>query len=66
MKAAVCYENGEPGVLRLEDVPDPVCAAEGLVIQVEAIGVEGGDVLNRWRGAWPSRPHVIGYQAAGT
>ncbi len=66
MKAAVAYQNGEPAVLRLEEVADPVCAADGLVIAVEAIGVEGGDVLNRWRGAFPSRPHVIGYQAAGT
>ena len=65
MKAAVAYQNGEPGVLRLEEVADPICAPDGIVIQVEAIGVEGGDVLNRWRGALPNRPHVIGYQAAG-
>ena len=47
MKAAVYYENGGPEVLRYEDVPDPKCAPSGVVIDVRAVGIEGGDVLNR-------------------
>jgi NADPH2:quinone reductase len=65
MKAAVYYENGDPQVLKYEDVPDPACHPKGVVIRVEAVSVEGGDTLNRWRGALTSRPHIVGYQAAG-
>ncbi len=50
MKAAVYYENGNPDVLKYEDVPDPVCHPKGVIIRVEAVSIEGGDTLNRWRG----------------
>jgi len=43
MKAAVYYENGAPNVFRYEDVPDPECQANGVVIRVEAVSIEGGD-----------------------
>lgn len=66
MKAAVYYENGPPSVFRYEDVADPVCPDEGIVIQVEAVSIEGGDTLNRARGELTSIPHIVGYQAAGT
>jgi NADPH2:quinone reductase len=65
MKAAVYYENGGPEVFRYEDVPDPLCPANGLLVRVEAISIEGGDTVNRWRGPLATRPHVVGYQAAG-
>lgn len=65
MKAAVYYENGGPDVLRYEDVADPECHPKGIVIRVEAVSIEGGDTLNRLRGALAARPHVVGYQAAG-
>jgi NADPH2:quinone reductase len=65
MKAAVYYENGPPSVLKYEDVPDPVCHPKGVVTRVEAVSIEGGDTLNRLRGALTSRPHIVGYQAAG-
>jgi NADPH:quinone reductase len=66
MKAAVYYETGEPDVLRYEDVPDPVCGPGMVLIAVEAISIEGGDTLNRLGGEMPSRPHIVGYQCAGT
>ncbi len=66
MKAAVYYENGTPDVLKYEDVVDPVCHPKGIVIRVEAVAIEGGDTLNRWRGALVTKPHIVGYQAAGT
>jgi NADPH2:quinone reductase len=65
MKAAVYYENGPPSVLRYEDVPDPVLQPDGVLIRVEAVSIEGGDTLNRLGGALASRPHIVGYQAAG-
>lgn len=65
MKAAVYYENGSPEVLKYEDVPDPVCHPKGVVIRVLAVSIEGGDTLNRWRGPLVTRPHIVGYQAAG-
>ena len=65
MKAAVYYENGGPEVLKYEDVPDPQCHPKGVVIEVQAIAIEGGDTLNRWRGPLMTNPHVVGYQAAG-
>ena len=65
MKAAVYYQNGGPEVLKYEDVPDPVCHPKGVVIRVEAVSIEGGDTLNRWRGPLITKPHVVGYQAAG-
>jgi len=65
MKAAVYYENGGPDVFRYEEVPDPQVHPKGIVIRVEAISIEGGDTLNRLRGALVTKPHIVGYQAAG-
>ncbi len=65
MKAAVYYETGAPDVFLYEEMPDPVCQPGGVVIDVKAISIEGGDVLNRAGGEMPSRPHIVGYQCAG-
>ncbi len=65
MKAAVYYENGGPDVFRYEDVSDPECHRKGIVIRVEAVSIEGGDTLNRFRGQLVTKPHIVGYQAAG-
>ena len=66
MKAAVYYENGPPSVLKYEDVADPECHPDGILIKVEAVSIEGGDTLNRAGGALLTTPHIVGYQAAGT
>src|SRR2546423_6140494 len=66
MKAAVIYENGGPDVLRYEDVPDPECPDGCVLIEVEAISIEGGDLLARAGSPRPSVPHSVGYLAAGT
>ena len=66
MRAAVYYETGTPDVFRYEDVPDPECFPGGVVVQVEAISIEGGDTLNRLGGDMPTVPHIVGYQCAGT
>ncbi|HEY1357762.1 MAG TPA: zinc-binding alcohol dehydrogenase family protein [Thermoleophilaceae bacterium] len=66
MKAAVIHENGGPGVLRYEDVPDPDCPDGFVVVDAEAISIEGGDLLARASGDLPGTPHVVGYLSAGT
>ena len=66
MKAAVFYETGGPDVFRYEDVADPVVRAGGLLVQVGAVGIQGGDLLHRQGGVLATTPHVVGYQAAGT
>src|SRR5215212_2699416 len=66
MRAAVIYANGGPDVLRYEDVPDPECSDGRVVVDVEAISIEGGDLLHRAGAELPSVPHVVGYLAAGT
>ncbi len=66
MKAAVIYENGAPDVLRYEEVPDPECPDGCVLIDVEAISIEGGDLLARAGSPPPSVPHIVGYLAAGT
>jgi NADPH2:quinone reductase len=65
MKAAVYYETGAPSVLKYEEVPDPVCQPGAVLIDVQAISIEGGDVLNRAGGEMPAKPHIVGYQCAG-
>lgn len=66
MKAAVFYETGGPDVLRYEDVPDPEVRPGGVVIEVAAVSIQGGDLLHRQMGVLATTPHVVGYQAAGT
>jgi NADPH2:quinone reductase len=66
VKAAAIYENGPPDVLRYEDIPDPECPEGCVLIDVEAISIEGGDLLHRAGSPPPSVPHVVGYLAAGT
>ncbi len=66
MKAAVYYETGPPDVFRYEEVPDPTCAPNEVVIDVGAVSIEGGDTLNRLGGELAARPHIVGYQCAGT
>jgi NADPH2:quinone reductase len=66
MKAAVIYENGGPGVLRYEEVPEPECPDGCVIVDAEAISIEGGDLLARAAGQLPAVPHVVGYLSAGT
>jgi NADPH2:quinone reductase len=66
MKAAVYYRTGPPEVFQYEDVPDPLVGPGGVLIRVEAVSIEGGDVLNRAGGEMTAEPHIVGYQCAGT
>jgi len=66
MKAAVIYEGGIPDRLRYEDVPDPACPDGCVVVDAEAISIEGGDLLARATLPPTSTPHIVGYLCAGT
>ena len=65
MKATVYYETGKPDVFRYEKRPDPEVGAGSVLVEVKAISIEGGDVLNRAGGEMPAKPHIVGYQCAG-
>ncbi len=65
MKAAVYYQTGGPEVFRYEDVPDPTCGHDDVLIRVRAVSIEGGDTLNRLGGEMATVPHIVGYQCAG-
>jgi NADPH2:quinone reductase len=65
MKAAVYDQLGGPEVIRYAEVADPAVRKGGLVMEVKAIGLQGGDLINRREGEMVSSPHVVGYQASG-
>jgi NADPH2:quinone reductase len=60
MNAAVIYENCGPEGLRYEDVPDPECPDGCVLIDVEAISIEGGDLLARASSPPATTPHIVG------
>jgi len=64
---AVMYRSFE-GDVTVEDVPEPICAADGVVIRVEATGLCRSD-WHGWMGHDPDidqLPHVPGHELAGT
>jgi len=65
MKAAVLYENGPPEVIRYEEVPEPECPEGCVVVDAEAISIEGGDLLARAASPPPAVPWIVGYLSAG-
>jgi NADPH2:quinone reductase len=66
MRAAVYDHTGGPEVFRYDEVPDPVLRPGGMIIEVGAVGIQGGDLLHRAGGVMATTPHIVGYQAAGT
>jgi NADPH2:quinone reductase len=65
MKAAAYTRTGGPEVLEYVDVPDPELRPGGVLIEIEAVSIQGGDLLHRAGGVMVTTPHVVGYQAAG-
>lgn len=66
MKAVVYDVEGAPGVLKYVDIPDPVTGPDDILISVEAISIEGGDLINRRSTPPPHPSWIVGYAAAGT
>lgn len=66
MKAAVYYQPGKPDVLHYRDLPLPVCGPDDVLVKIEAIALEGGDLINRATAAPEPQGTVPGYSAAGS
>lgn len=63
MLAAVLHG---PNDLRVENVPEPVLPAGGLVIETAAVGICGSDVRNWRHGSHRlAEPQVVGHEVAG-
>lgn len=64
MRAAVLYQHFEDP--RVEEVPDPECPKNGVVVEVSACGLCRSD-HHVWRGAEPDipLPHIMGHEFAG-
>jgi NADPH:quinone reductase-like Zn-dependent oxidoreductase len=68
MKAVVITKHGGPGVLQVQERPDPVASAGEVRIEVAAAGINFADVMARL-GFYPDAPKtpcVVGYEVAGT
>jgi NADPH:quinone reductase len=66
MRALRFDEFGAPGVLRIEDIPDPLATPQEAVIRVEAASVNPSDVKNVAGGMeWTVLPRTPGRDFAG-
>lgn len=67
VKALVFHEFGGPEVLHVEELPDPIPAADEVLVRVEAIGLNFADIYRR-RGNYHlvgRPPYILGYEGAG-
>jgi NADPH:quinone reductase-like Zn-dependent oxidoreductase len=68
MRAVVITKHGGPGVLEVQEQPDPALGAGEVRIDVAAAGINFADVMARmglYQDA-PKTPCVVGYEVAGT
>ncbi|HTZ62879.1 MAG TPA: medium chain dehydrogenase/reductase family protein [Solirubrobacteraceae bacterium] len=68
MRVVVITKHGGPGVLKVEERPDPALGAGQVRIEVAAAGINFADVMARM-GLYPDAPKtpcVVGYEVAGT
>ncbi|MFH1719619.1 MAG: zinc-binding dehydrogenase [Planctomycetota bacterium] len=67
MKAAVIREHGGPDRVRVEDIPEPKCGRDEVVLEVHAAGLNHLDIWVRKgrAGLELPKPHVLGSDAAG-
>jgi NADPH:quinone reductase-like Zn-dependent oxidoreductase len=68
MKAVVITKHGGPGVLQVQERPDPTPGPGQVGIEVAAAGINFADVMARM-GLYPDAPKtpcVVGYEVAGT
>jgi putative PIG3 family NAD(P)H quinone oxidoreductase len=69
MRAAVVTEYGDPDVLVVQDVPDPVPGPDEILVRVAHSAINRADTLQR-QGGYPDprrrRPEIVGLEFAGT
>jgi NADPH2:quinone reductase len=66
MQAVRIRKHGGPDVLEVVDVPSPEAAAERLLVDVAAIGVNYRDVYEREGAYGGDLPRIIGVEGAGS
>lgn len=65
MKAVIYTQTGGPEVLQIADIAEPVMKPDEVLIAVEAISIEGGDIVSRT--SQPLLPgESLGYAAVGS
>jgi NADPH:quinone reductase-like Zn-dependent oxidoreductase len=68
MRAVVITKHGGPGVLKVQERPDPVLGPGEVRIDVAAAGINFADIMARL-GFYPDAPKtpcVVGYEVSGT
>src|ERR1700683_4600345 len=68
MRAVVLTKHGGPGVLQVQERPDPGLGPGEVRIDVAAAGINFADIMARL-GFYPDAPKtpcVVGYEVAGT
>lgn len=66
MRAVRIHQTGGPEVLQVDEVPDPIPAADELLVDVEAVGINFIEIYQR-EGLYPRPlPYTMGAEAAGT
>jgi NADPH:quinone reductase-like Zn-dependent oxidoreductase len=68
MRAVVITKHGGPGVLQVQERPDPSLGPGEVRIEVAAAGINFADVMARM-GLYPDAPKtpcIVGYEVAGT
>jgi len=67
MKAVVIQEHGGPERVKVEDIPEPQCGDDEVVLDVRAAGLNHLDIwVRKGRpGLNLPKPHVLGSDAAG-
>lgn len=65
MKAAIYFKPGGPDQMQCVDLPDPIAGPGEVLIEVEAISIEAGEMLARSYMEPGDNPGPSGYAAAG-
>ncbi len=68
MRALAITRHGSPGVLQVQERPEPAPAGGQILIDVRAAGINFADLMARM-GLYPDAPKppcVVGYEVAGT
>ena len=67
MKAYRLKKTGKPGVLKVENLPEPTPKAKELKIKIATIGINYAEVLSRkGQYSWaPKKPYVMGMECYG-
>ncbi len=68
MKAVIQHRFGGPEILSYEDVPDPVCAPDEVIVDVHAVSVNTGLDFSAREGSYArpvTLPHILGVDPSG-